>query len=110
MPAIGALRLSNMPAIHPEDTVSLSKQSVWSDLNGEIAILHLSSGVYFGLEGAGCAIWKFIQEPRTVAQIIDHLLASFDVHKDVCEQLTLSFLDELAGQQLILVQSHVGVP
>jgi len=98
-----------MSALHPEDTICLSKQAVWSDLNGEIAILHLTSGVYFGLEGAGCAIWKFLQEPRTVGQIIEHLLATFDVPRDVCEQLTLSFLEQLAEPGLILVQTHAGV-
>ncbi len=98
-----------MSALHPEDTISLSKQAVWSDLNGEIAVLHLSAGVYFGIEGAGCEIWKFLQEPHTVSQIIDHLLATFEVSREVCEELTLSFLEQLAEPGLILVQTHVGV-
>src|ERR1700722_20197554 len=98
-----------MSALHLDDTVCPSKQAVWCDLNGEIAILHLSSGVYFGLEGAGCAIWKFLQEPHTVGETIDHLLATFDVSRDVCEQLTLSFLEQLAEPGLILVKSHAGV-
>jgi hypothetical protein len=97
-----------MPTINCEDTVSLSKQSVWCDLNGEVAILQISSGVYFGLEGAGGCIWQFLQEPRTVSQIIDHLVLSFEVSKDVCEQLTLAFLEELVANQLILVQTHAG--
>jgi hypothetical protein len=98
-----------MSTLRAEDTISLSKQSVWCDLNGEVAILHVSSGVYFGLEGAGVSIWQFLQEPRTVSQIIDHLLASFDVTEDVCERLTLNFLGELAAKDLILVQAHVAV-
>ena len=98
-----------MSALHPEDTVCLSTQAVWSDLNGEIAVLHLSAGVYFGIEGAGCEIWKFLQEPHTVRQIIDHLLASYEVSEDVCEKLTYSFLEQLAEPGLILVQTHAGV-
>jgi Coenzyme PQQ synthesis protein D (PqqD) len=98
-----------MCALHLDDTISLSNQAVWSDLNGEIAVLHLTAGIYFGIEGAGCEIWKFIQEPHTVGQIIDHLLATYEVSKDVCEELTLSFLDQLAEPGLILVQTHAGI-
>jgi hypothetical protein len=98
-----------MAALNPEDTICLSKQAVWSDLNGEIAVLHLSAGVYFGIEGVGCEIWKFLQEPRTVAQIVSHLLATYEVSKDVCEEHTLSFLEQLAGPGLILVQTHAEV-
>jgi hypothetical protein len=90
------------------DIISLSKQSVWCDVNGEIAILHMSSGVYFGLKGTGCAIWRYLQEePKTVSQIIDYLLASFEVSRDPCKQLTQAFLEELAAKELIIVQTHV---
>jgi hypothetical protein len=98
-----------MSTINLEDIVSLSKQSVWCDVSGEIAILHVSSGVYFGLEGAGGAIWQLLLEPRTVSQVIDSLTASFEVDKSVCEQLTLSFLKELASNELIVVEPHVAV-
>jgi hypothetical protein len=99
-----------MATIDRAGTISLSKQSVWCDVGGEIAILHLTSGTYFGLEGAGCAIWQVLQEgPRTVTQIIDHLLASFEVGNEVCEQLTLAFLEELAANELIVVHANVAV-
>ncbi len=98
-----------MSTINREDTNSLSKQSVWCDVSGEVAILHVSSGVYFGVEGAGGAIWQFLQEPRTVSQIIGHLMNCFEVTNDDCEQTTLAFLEELAANGLIVVQTHVAM-
>lgn len=98
-----------MLAIQSNDTILVSKQSVWCELDGDIAILHLSSGVYFGLEGAGGEIWAFLQEPRSVGEIIDHLTDHFDVERRECEQMTLAFLEDLATKELIVVQAHAFV-
>ena len=98
-----------MLLIHPNDTILVSKQSVWCDLDGDIAILHLASGVYFGLEGAGGEIWNFLQEPRSVGEIVDHLMEKFDVQRHECEQMTFAFLEDLATKELIVVQAHAGV-
>ena len=98
-----------MPTISSADTVGLSKQSVWCDLNGEVAVLQVSSGLYFGLQGAAVSIWEFLQQPRTVSQVIDHLMVTFEVEQGVCERLTFAFLEELAAKELIVVETHVAV-
>jgi hypothetical protein len=85
------------------DIVTVSKQAISCDLMGDVAVLDMSSGVYFGLEGVGCATWNFIQQPRTVAEIVDHLLKRYTVDRDLCMSQTMAFLDDLGRHGLIRI-------
>ena len=97
-----------LQTIHLDDTVSISKQSVWCDLLAEVVVLHVESGVYFGFERVGYATWHFLQEPRTAGEVVTHLMSRYDVPKEVCENQTLSFLQDLATHSLIVVEKHAA--
>jgi hypothetical protein len=88
--------------------VAVAKEVIWSDVTGSIVVLHLGSGVYSGIEGVGSAIWKDLQEPRTVREIIDRLLQAYDVSPELCERQTLAFLELLLEKNVIVVNSHVA--
>ena len=89
-----------------EDTIATSKDALWCDLKGEAVILHMSSGVYFGLEGVGFDVWQLIQTPRTVAEVVADLRSRFDVSPHICEERTVSFVDDLAQHNLVVVTKH----
>ncbi len=89
-----------------EDTVVTSTDAIWCDLKGEVVVLHLSSGVYFGLEGVGPEMWQFMQTPRTLNQVVDHLTSQYDVPADVCRSRTLAFVQELAQRDLVVVTKN----
>ena len=73
------------------------------DLEDEVAILHLKSGIYFGLNEVGAWIWRLIQEPRTVAAIREAVLAEFEVEPAACQADLQALLRDLDHNQLITV-------
>jgi hypothetical protein len=75
-----------------------------SDLGGEVAILHLKAGVYFGLEAVGAQIWNLIQEPKTVEEIRDILVSEYEVEPGRCESDLIALLQRLAEEDLIEVR------
>ena len=81
--------------------ISASPDQVSCDLGGEAAMLHMKSGVYYGLNTVGARIWSLIQEPRTFADVRDTLLAEYEVDADRLEADLRNHLAELAEQQLI---------
>jgi hypothetical protein len=89
-------------------TVRPSSGSVCCDLTDEVVILDLSSGVYFGLQGVGSALWHYIQKPRTVQQVVDHLLLEYDISPEACEAKTVSCLEDLADHGLIAVDDYAS--
>lgn len=84
--------------------VTASSNQVSCDLAGEVAILNLANGVYYGLDAVGARIWALVQTPATFAQIRDAMLAEFDVDPAVLETDLRQLLSELAKQGLIDIQ------
>jgi hypothetical protein len=79
------------------------KDQVSSDLAGEVVILDLTHGVYYGLDAVGAQIWALIQEPRSVEAIRDAILDEYDVEPEPCERDLLALLGDLAAANLIEV-------
>jgi hypothetical protein len=88
-----------------DSTVVAAKDQVSSDLGGEVAILDLKAGVYYGLDAVGARIWSLIQEPRTVNEIRDILLEEYEVEPERCERDLLVLLQRLADEGLIEVEA-----
>ena len=82
-----------------------AKDQVSSDLGGEVAILDLKAGVYYGLDAVGARIWSLIQEPRTVNEIRDILLEEYEVEPERCERDLLVLLQRLADEGIIEVKA-----
>jgi hypothetical protein len=87
-------------------TVVAAKDQVSSDLGGEVAILDLKAGMYYGLDEVGARIWELIQEPRAVREVHNMLLSQYDVERERCERDLLSLLQQLADEGLVEVRNE----
>jgi hypothetical protein len=89
--------------------ITANKYQVSSDLKGEAVILHLKSGVYYGLNEVGARIWELLQHPQTVASIRDALLAEYEVDREICERDLLAILQDLKAAELIDVTGELSI-
>ena len=80
------------------------KGQVTSDLAGEVAILNVKSGAYYGLDPVGARIWSLVQEPRSVADIQNAIISEYDVGPEQCARDLSSLLEKLLAEGLIEVQ------
>jgi len=81
--------------------IVLKKQIEITDLAGERIMIDFESGRYFLLKGVGNDIWNYLQEETTAAEIIEKLLAEYDVEPEVCEPQVLSFLGKMEEYNFI---------
>ena len=81
--------------------VVVGEQQVSSDLGGEVAILNLKNGVYYGLDEIGARIWQLIQAPRPLAHVRDVILEEYDVEPGRCESDLVALLTELLNEGLV---------
>lgn len=81
------------------------QEQISSDLAGEAVILNLKSGVYFGLNEVGAKIWSLIQQPQSIQDLRDALLAEYDVEPEICDRDLLQLIQDLKAADLIEV-SH----
>ncbi len=67
------------PALTPESRVVASKNQVSTNLSGEAVILGLHDSVYYGLDPVGARIWALVQEPLSLAAVVETITVEYDV-------------------------------
>jgi hypothetical protein len=87
-----------------DSIVVASKEQVCCDLNGEVVILNLSNGTYYGLDTIGAYVWNLIQEPKIVGDLVTALLEEYDVDRNRCEQELAALLRDLASEKLVSIR------
>lgn len=81
---------------------------VFCDLGGEMALLHLQRGIYYGLNGMGARIWHLLGAGRTVSEVRDALMQEFEVDAARCEGDLLLILQQMADADLVKIQERVA--
>jgi hypothetical protein len=95
-----------METVSPGTTLRIHQDVVWRDVDGEIVLLNVTSGHYFGLDGAASRIWQLLDDNGTsVAALCDTLSAEYDVDRATVDADVAALVDGLVGNQLVSVQS-----
>lgn len=88
--------------------VTPSQASVASEVGGELVILNLSDGVYYGLSGVGVRVWELLAEPRSVGAILDVILAEYEVTPEQGLRDLTNLLAELGDYGLVEISDGAG--
>ena len=78
-----------------------SKNTVSCEVEGEMVLLDLQSGTYFGLNAVGAEIWNQITRHKSFAEIQHHLLGQYRVTPEQCEEEVLSLMTKLTEKGLV---------
>jgi Coenzyme PQQ synthesis protein D (PqqD) len=90
--------------ISKTSTVSAAPGQVSSTVEGEAVILNMETGVYYGLNPVGAWVWDALQTPQTAGQLLDGLVAEFEVEPDRGEEDLMALLEDLVAAKLIEVK------
>lgn len=91
-----------------QTTVVRSPDQVSGDLDGKTVLLSIQNGEYYNMNEVGSRIWALIEQPRTIAALIDALLAEFQVGREQCEREALAFLEQLRKDKLLKIELGKG--
>ncbi len=73
-----------------------------SRVRDEIIFFNPEVGEYSAIGEVGIEIWEFLgNEERSVSQICDHLVLSFEVDRETCERDVSDFLGQLEKAGLL---------
>lgn len=83
---------------------------VWRDVDGEVVLLNVVTGQYFGLDDVGSAVWAFLvqdgqdgQAGATLAELTERVLAAFDVDAPTATADLAALGTQLVDQQLVII-------
>jgi hypothetical protein len=91
---------------HAESRVVATDRQVACEVGGEAVILHLDEGVYYGLNEVGARVWQLVQKPLTVAEIVDAIVAEYEVERAQCQRDVQELVAGLAEHKLVIISDE----
>ena len=90
-----------MPAIFDATVISRSPSVLTAEVDGEIVMMSIEQGRYFGLDDIGSDIWKRIESPCSFAALIDRLIADYDADRATIAADVQALLGRMAAQDVV---------
>lgn len=80
---------------------------VWREVDGEVVLLNVVTGQYFGLDPVGSHVWMLLQSVgptgANLHTLCDLVTAQFEVDAATAERDLSALISELLAQQLLVV-------
>ena len=96
--------MNETPQISLDTMLCRTQEIVSADLDGDMVMMSIEQGKYYGMDSIGSRIWALLETPLTVSALCDLLLEEYEVSREHCEQEVLTFLNDLAKEKLLEVE------
>lgn len=83
--------------------VTFSDTVFAQEVDGEMVLLDMNSENYFGLDAVGTDIWQAMQESGNLQDVLETLLAQYEVEEEVLKQDLFTFVGKLEESGLIKI-------
>jgi hypothetical protein len=90
-----------LPTIGGATLISRSPSVLTAEVDGEIVMMSIEQGRYFGLDDIGSDIWKRIEQPCSFAALIDRLAADYDADRATIAADVQAMLGRMAAQDVV---------
>jgi len=87
--------------IADETVISRSPSVLAAEVDGEIVMMSIEQGRYFGLDDIGSDIWKRIEQPCSFAALVDGLAADYDADRGTIVADVTALLTQMAEQDVV---------
>jgi len=74
---------------------------LWRELDGETVLLALESSMYLTLNETGTVLWPLMVEGTTSSEMVERLVAGFDVDPRRAAADATAFVDACRAQSLL---------
>ncbi|WP_295393068.1 PqqD family peptide modification chaperone [uncultured Thiodictyon sp.] len=90
-----------MTTIDPTTPIIRNSDLVAADMDGDLVMMSIEEGEYYGISGVGPRIWELLERPVTVDELAVTICGEFAVDEPTCRSDLLHFTQELIGLGLV---------
>ena len=94
---------STQSSVSPASLLKRSEDLVHSTIDGEVVMMSVDQGQYFGLNSVGSHIWNLLETPMTVERLCQSLMERFEVDESQCQSEVARFLDDVVERKIVTV-------
>ena len=96
--------MKNINIVKLQSVISRNPEIIHSAMDGEVVMMSVDQGLFFGIDTIGAHIWNLLETPAKVEDLIEKLVTSYDGERSVCENDTLRFLNDMLMKKVILLE------
>jgi hypothetical protein len=89
--------------LHMDSIIARSEGLVTSDLDGELVMMSIDKGKYYGLDAIASQIWQLLETPCSLRALCDQLLPQYDVEREQGEKDVLAFCQQALKDDIIRI-------
>ena len=86
--------------------VQRHREVMAAEAGQDLVMVSIENGLYYGVSDIAREVWVAIEHPKRISDLIDDLLATYNVDRARCEAETLSFLEDLLSEHLLQVKNE----
>lgn len=75
---------------------------VAAPMDGDLVMMSIERGTYYGIHGVGGRVWELLAQPQTLLQLTQAICGEFEVDPQTCSQDLQVFLEDLSEHGLIV--------
>lgn len=88
-----------------ETVLKRKSNQMFSDIDGEVVMLHIEKGEYYSLDKIGSFIWNVLDNHHTFRHLVDILLEEYEVAEETCINDTKPLLEDFLDKGLIEISN-----
>jgi hypothetical protein len=96
--------MASSESLNLQCTVQRTSDVVAAEAGQDVVMVNIQTSSYYGVSNVAREIWDAIERPKRISDLIDHLTATYNVGRSLCEEETLSFLEDLLSEGLLQVK------
>jgi len=89
--------------IGPDTVLQRKPGLLFNEIDGEVVMLSIENGEYYGMDKVGSRIWNLLEEPMSFSALVEKLMEEYEVEKEQCKEEALIYLDDLLKKKLLLL-------
>ena len=86
--------------------LGVPERVVFQDVGGEMVLLNIESGEYYGLNEVGSKTWVLSQEGHSLNEILRRLLSEYNVSAERLRSDMVQFLRQLQLNGIVDIDEH----
>jgi hypothetical protein len=86
--------------------VEVAAGAIWREMENEVVILNVDTGVYYGISGAGRHIWLELVEHGSLEKAHASLQKKFEAEPDELQRDLESIVGQLVSKRIVRVISE----
>ncbi|MFA7486661.1 MAG: lasso peptide biosynthesis PqqD family chaperone [Lysobacteraceae bacterium] len=72
-----------------------------ANVDDDLVMMSIRAGNYYNIGGVGTLVWELLSQPRSLDDLIDGVVADYDVERERCAADIGAFVEKLVSLNLI---------